>query len=79
MRVLAGVGIAVPYDVAIVGFDDIPAASLANPPLTTIAQDSGLAGRQLVEMLLARIGNRPVESVMLPTQLVIRRSSGEGR
>ncbi len=79
MRVLAGAGINVPYDVAIVGFDDIPAASLANPPLTTIAQDSGLAGRRLVEMLLARIGDRPVESTVLPTQLVIRRSSGEGR
>ena len=79
MRVLAGAGINVPYDVAIVGFDDIPAASLANPPLTTIAQDRGLAGRRLVEMLLARIGDRPVESTVLPTQLVIRRSSGEGR
>ncbi len=79
MRVLAGAGLNVPYDVAIVGFDDIPAASLANPPLTTVAQDTGLAGRRLVETLLARIGNRPAESMVLPTQLVIRRSSGEGR
>ncbi len=77
MRVLAEAGIAVPGDVAIVGFDDIPAAGLANPPLTTIAQDSGLAGRQLVETLLARIGNREVASTMLPTQLIVRRSSGD--
>ncbi|KQO09179.1 LacI family DNA-binding transcriptional regulator [Sphingomonas sp. Leaf242] len=78
MRVLAGAGLNVPYDVAIVGFDDIPAASLANPPLTTVAQDTALAGRRLVEMLLARIGDRSVASTVLPTQLVIRRSSGEG-
>ena len=78
MRVLAGAGLNVPDDVAIVGFDDIPAASLANPSLTTVAQDTALAGRRLVEMLLARIGDRPVISTVLPTQLVIRRSSGEG-
>lgn len=77
MRVLAGAGRIVPDDVAIVGFDDIPAASLANPPLTTVAQDTVLGGRRLVEMLLARIDDRPVTSIVLPTQLVVRRSSGE--
>jgi DNA-binding LacI/PurR family transcriptional regulator len=75
--VLAGAGRIVPDDVAIVGFDDIPAASLANPPLTTVAQDTVLGGRRLVEMLLARIDDRPVTSIVLPTQLVVRRSSGE--
>ncbi len=77
MRVLAGAGMNVPYDVAVVGFDDIPAASLANPPLTTVAQDTTLGGRRLVEMLLARIRGEAVSSMVLPTQLVVRRSSGE--
>ena len=77
MRVLAEAGLNVPGDVAIVGFDDIPAAGLANPPLTTIAQDAALAGRQLVELLLARIGNRDVVGTVLPTQLIVRRSSGD--
>ena len=78
MRVLAGAGLSVPDDVAVVGFDDIPAASLANPSLTTVAQDTALGGRRLIEMLLDRIDERPVRSMMLPTHLVVRRSSGEG-
>nr|WP_233150696.1 LacI family DNA-binding transcriptional regulator [Sphingomonas sp. BT553] len=77
MRVLAGAGITVPADVAIVGFDDIPAASLANPPLTTVVQDAGTAGRRLVELLLARIKGDTVANLVLPTRLTVRRSSGD--
>lgn len=76
MRVLAAEGLRVPDDVAVVGFDDIPAAGLANPPLTTVVQDAGVAGRRLVELLLARIRGEPAHSVVLPTRLVVRRSSG---
>ena len=76
MRVLADAGRRVPEDVAVVGFDDIPAAALANPPLTTVAQDAGLAGRRLVETLLGRIRDEAVASMVLPTRLVVRGSSG---
>ena len=76
MRVFAAAGLRVPEDVRIVGFDDIPAASLANPPLTTVVQDAGLAGRRLVELLIAQIRGEEVASVVLPTRLVVRRSSG---
>lgn len=78
MRVLTGAGLSVPDEVAVVGFDDIPAAGLANPPLTTVAQDVTAAGRTLVEMLLGRIRDQPVTSMTLPTRLVVRRST-EGR
>jgi DNA-binding LacI/PurR family transcriptional regulator len=57
-RVLADAGPAVPEDVAIVGFDDIPAAGFANPPLTTVVQDIRLAGEALVESVLAQIEER---------------------
>lgn len=75
MSVFDAAGLRVSADVKLVGFDDIPAASLANPPLTTVAQDAGAAGRALVETLLDRIGDRPVSSRILPTRLVVRRST----
>jgi DNA-binding LacI/PurR family transcriptional regulator len=75
MSVFDAAGLRVPDEVKLVGFDDIPAASLANPPLTTVAQDAGAAGRALVETLLDRIGDRPVSSRILPTRLVVRRST----
>ncbi|GGB32866.1 LacI family transcriptional regulator [Sphingomonas metalli] len=79
MRVLAESGRRVPQDVAVVGFDDIPAAALANPPLTTVAQDAGLAGRVMVETLLDQIAGVPAPPRILPARLVVRGSSGERR
>jgi len=66
----------VPGKVAIVGFDDIPAATLTNPPLTTVAQDTRLAGDVLVETVLAQIRNEPVAARTLETRLVVRQSCG---
>lgn len=76
MRALHAAGLSIPGDVAITGFDDIPAASQASPPLTTVMQDPKLAGAKLVETLLDRIKENPVGSAILPTRLVVRASSG---
>ncbi|PZP15180.1 MAG: LacI family transcriptional regulator, partial [Sphingomonas hengshuiensis] len=73
LAALAEAGLDVPGDVALVGFDDIPAASLTHPPLTTIAQNYLAAGEVLVDTLLARIRDEPVTSVVLPGRLVVRR------
>jgi len=78
MRTLAAAGLSVPRDVAIAGFDDIPAASLTSPPLTTVVQDAALAGERLVDTLLKRIREEPTESVIMSTQLVVRASSVAG-
>lgn len=77
MQGLREAGLAVPGDVAVTGFDDIPAAGLANPPLTTVAQDAALAGRTLVERLIREVRGDRQASIVLPTRLVVRRSSGE--
>ncbi|WP_198669556.1 substrate-binding domain-containing protein, partial [Blastomonas sp. UPD001] len=69
-------GLSVPGDVALVGFDDIPAASFTNPPLTTVSQDVKAAGEALVDTLLRKIRGQAVEPYMLPTQLIVRGSSG---
>ncbi|MEO1220828.1 MAG: substrate-binding domain-containing protein, partial [Pseudomonadota bacterium] len=76
MRALTEAGLRVPHDVAVIGFDDIPAASLANPPLTTIMQDIKGAGERLVETLLAQIEGAPRPDNRLPSRLILRGSTG---
>jgi DNA-binding LacI/PurR family transcriptional regulator len=76
MRALAEADYAVPADVAVVGFDDIAAASLASPPLTTVMQDVRAAGAALVDALLAQIKGVDEASALLPTRLVVRKSCG---
>ena len=70
-------GIDVPYDVAVIGFDDIQQAATAIPSLTTVRQPLPTLGRQAVEILLAQIDNKTVsDNIMFPTELVVRRSCG---
>lgn len=75
MRALAEAGLSIPGDVAVMGFDDIPAASMTNPPLTTVMQDLKGAGERLVETLMAQIEDRQRPAETLPARLVIRRST----
>ncbi len=75
MRVLAEAGLRVPADISLVGFDDIPAASFAHPPLTTVVQDAAAAGRLLVRALLAEVAGTPPTSTLLPATLIVRGSS----
>lgn len=78
MRALARAGRAVPDDVAVVGFDDIPASAHTTPPLTTIRQPLYDMGANAARGLLAALNGRelPTEPLVLPTSLVIRGSCG---
>ena len=76
MKALHERGLRVPTDVAIAGFDDIPMAGFVNPSLSTVQQDTKLAGQVLVESLLQMINGEAVESRTLPVKLALRRSSG---
>ncbi|NTY02462.1 LacI family DNA-binding transcriptional regulator [Deinococcus sp. JMULE3] len=71
-------GLRVPEDVAVVGFDDITAASYSQPGLTTVAVDKEGLGREGVRLLLHP---RPSEraQVVVPVRLVIRGSSRAAR
>ena len=75
MRALQEAGQSIPGDVAVTGFDDILAAGLANPPLTTVTQQPAEAGAILVDTLLKLVRNQPAESRMIPAKVVVRRSS----
>lgn len=74
MQALADLGVRVPEDVAVVGYDDIALAAYVTPALTTIRQDTALAGQALVETLLTIIDGAAPRDVLLPTELVVRRS-----
>jgi DNA-binding LacI/PurR family transcriptional regulator len=75
----AELGVAVPRELSIVGFDDSPAATLGSPALTTVAQPHGEKGRVVGQWLVEAIeGSRPLEAdrrVILPTELVVREST----
>ncbi len=79
LKVLREAGLRVPEDVAVVGFDDIPLASMVEPPLTTVRQPIEQLGSMAVELLVSLLENPGEETthrVVLPTELVIRASCG---
>ena len=71
-------GLSIPDDLALVTFDDPPWTRLVTPPLTAVRQPTFEIGRRAVGLLLARIAeaDRPVETVTLPTELIVRGSCG---
>lgn len=82
MRRLADRGVRVPDEVSVVGFDNTFAASLVQPALTTLGGAVSDAGRRAVDLLVSMLGHsgpgRPDahERVTLPTELIVRASSG---
>jgi LacI family transcriptional regulator len=77
MKAVQELGLRVGYDVAVGGYDDIPAAAHLHPSLTTIRQPIFEIGQQLTQMLLDRIAQRPIESpaVLLTPALLVREST----
>jgi DNA-binding LacI/PurR family transcriptional regulator len=61
-----------PRDYALVGYNDIPPAAHFAPAITTVAQQTGVAGAILVEKLMQMLDGHTPRSVMLPTQLIVR-------
>ncbi len=70
-------GQVVPYDVAVIGIDDITQSQFSLPPLTTVHQPLFELGQQAVQILLNQLADKPnSELTVLPTSVVIRRSCG---
>lgn len=78
LRALRDAGLSVPADVALVGYDDLPPATLADPPLTTVHQPIKQTGIRAVRTLIDILENglEPVRRVTLATDLVVRSSCG---
>jgi DNA-binding LacI/PurR family transcriptional regulator len=75
-------GWVIPDDLALVGFDNISFARVASVPLTTIDGRTAELGKIAVQLLVDRIegqGNGPIQQIVLPPSLIVRRSCGSGR
>jgi LacI family transcriptional regulator len=73
-------GVRVPGELSVIGFDDIAPSRMVRPRLTTVATPTAAAGRAAVDMLLQHGDDRrtkqPVAQVTLHTELVLRDSTG---
>jgi DNA-binding LacI/PurR family transcriptional regulator len=77
LRRLHEAGRQVPGHISVVGFDDVPEAAYFTPPLTTVRQDFAELGRRCLGILLALIeGQEQPARVVVPTELVVRDSTG---
>jgi DNA-binding LacI/PurR family transcriptional regulator len=68
-------GVRVPAEVAVVGFDDLDIARLSHPPLTTIHFDPEALGAAAFELLYARLQGKRPRNRVLPSALVVRGST----
>jgi LacI family transcriptional regulator, galactose operon repressor len=79
LRALREAGIRVPEDISVVTFDDLPPAMVFDPFLTVVSQPAYEMGQQATGLLLDRLagkGESQPQEIILPTQFIIRQSSG---
>lgn len=78
MSAARDIGVLVPRDLSIVGFDDVDVAAHVEPPLTTVHQQTREKGAEAARLLLAGIEHReqPPERRRLATRLIVRGSTG---
>jgi LacI family transcriptional regulator len=83
LKAIRAAGLKVPEDIALVGFDDIPLAATAEPPLTTVHQPIDrlgfLAASTLIDLLQRDRAKDDggAQHIVLPTELVVRASCGQ--
>jgi len=78
MHAVRFLGLSVPGDVALVGFDDLEWTTLVDPPVTVVSQPATEIGREAARLLIARLegDDGPPRQLRLDTELIIRRSCG---
>ena len=78
LRAAGDLGLRVPADLSVLGYDDIPLASYLAPRLTTSSKDMVRVGREAAKLLLARIRDpdRPHQRVDIQARFIIRESTG---
>jgi LacI family transcriptional regulator len=82
LKALKDGNLRIPEDMSVVAFDDLPASLIVDPFLTVAAQPAYQMGSQATELLLKRIAGKLPETsqkIILPTEMIVRRSSGRPR
>jgi DNA-binding LacI/PurR family transcriptional regulator len=80
MTAIREAGLSIPEDFAVVGYDDIPSAAFAYPPLTTIRSHPFEQGKMVGEAIIALVDGKKIGKIQsaLPLELTIRKSCGAG-
>lgn len=81
LKCLRGLGLRVPDDVSLVGFDNAPYAEFLDPPLTTVEQPFSQLGALAAQLLQERLmaGNTAPKTLALPCRLIVRASTAPAR
>jgi LacI family transcriptional regulator len=76
LEAIAALGLKIPKQIALVGYDELPLAAVFNPPLTLVKQPAYEVGKSAAELLLNRIEDpkRPPTSLKLQPELIVRKS-----
>ena len=70
-------GLQIPRDISIIGFDDIPICPYTDPPLTTVRQDRAELGKSGYYALDSLLNGVSIGTVLLHAKLIVRKSTGE--
>lgn len=78
IKAIKELGLKVPEDIAVVGFDDIKLSAYIEPPLTTISQPKQQIGAEAMKVLLQCVDNEALSNyeIILDSKLIVRRSCG---
>lgn len=76
LRALHEHGLRIPEDISLTGFDDVLLSQYTTPPLTTVRQDRETMGKEAMQRLVRLIEGQETASLVLPTHLVVRQSTG---
>lgn len=68
-------GVAVPHDMRVIGFNDLPLASQTTPPLSAVRQGIRADAFVMVDLLTRRLSGEDTESIVMPPQLVARETA----
>lgn len=81
MKALKANGYAIPDDISIVGFDDMPASRFMDPPLTSVFVSRRRIGQRAMQLMLRRIAepDAPYEQVLVSSELIVRDSAKKAK